>query len=150
MHCRDFALGIGRQIKNDYVDTGKVRFVYRHFAFLGEESVWAAEAAECASEQGRFWDYHDALYENWSGTNIGGFAYNNLVGYADILNLDVQQFSDCMNERRYLERVRSDSDFAKDNGIVSTPTVLVNGTHIRSSDYAAFQDAIDAELASAP
>ena len=45
--------------------TGEVRFVYRHFAFLGEESVWAAEASECAAEQGKFWEYHDILYENW-------------------------------------------------------------------------------------
>ena len=84
MHCRDFALGVGRQIKSDYVDAGQVRFVYRHYPFLGEESVWAAEATECAGDQGMFWEYHDILYEKWAGTNVGAYSYNNLVGFAQI------------------------------------------------------------------
>ena len=121
--------------------------MYRHFAFLGEESVWAAEATECASEQGKFWEYHDVLYDNWAGTNVGGYAYNNLVGFADILELDSQRFADCMNERRYLERVRGDSEFAEDNGITSTPTVLINGKHVRGSEYGIFRDAIEEALA---
>ena len=147
MHCRDFALGIGRPIKRDYVDTGEVRFVYRHFAFLGEESVWAAEASECAAEQGKFWEYHDILYENWVGTNVGAYSYNNLVGFADILELDSGQFAGCMNDRKYLDRVRGDSEFAEDNGVSSTPTVFINGQHVRGGDYATFRDAIEAALA---
>ena len=147
MHCRDFALGIGRPIKTDYVDTGKVRFVYRHFAFLGEESVWAAEAAECADEQGKFWEYHDILYERWAGTNVGAYSYNNLIGFAQILELDQQQFADCMNERKYVERVRGDTRFAEANGITSTPWVLVNGQRVRGGEYGIFRDAIEAALA---
>ena len=129
------------------MDTGKARFVYRHFAFLGEESVWAAEAAECASDQGKFWEYHDILYENWAGTNVGAYAYNNLIGFADILELDSQQFADCMSERKYVERVRSDSRFAEANGIASTPTVLINGEVVRGGEYGVFRDAIEAALA---
>ena len=97
MHCRDFALGPGRQIKNDYVDDGRVRFVYRHLAFLGQESVWAAEAAECAGDQGKFWEYHDLLYERWAGTNVGGYSYNNLLGFAQILELDTDGFAACLD-----------------------------------------------------
>ena len=150
MHCRDFALGVGRQIKSDYVDAGQVRFVYRHFAFLGEESVWAAEAAECASDQGKFWEYHDILYEKWAGTNVGAYSYNNLIGFAQILELDGQQFADCMNERKYVERVRGDTMFAEANGITSTPWVLVNGERVQGGEYGVFRDAIEAALAAAP
>ncbi|MYE55415.1 MAG: thioredoxin domain-containing protein [Chloroflexi bacterium] len=134
-------------MKRDYVDTGDVRLVYRHFAFLGEESVWAAEASECAAEQGKFWEYHDILYENWVGTNVGAYAYNNLIGFADILQLDVGQFGTCMDERKYLDRVRGDSEFAEDNGVTSTPTVFINGQHVRGNDYGTFRDAIEAALA---
>ena len=121
--------------------------MYRHFAFLGEESVWAAEAAECASDQGKFWEYHDILYDNWAGTNVGAYSYNNLIGFAQILELDQQQFADCMNERKYVERVRSDSRFAEANGISSTPTVLINGEVVRGGEYGVFRDAIEAALA---
>ena len=77
----------------------------------------------------------------------GGYAYNNLVGFADILELDSQRFADCMNERRYLERVRGDSEFAEDNGITSTPTVFINGKHVRGLEYGIFRDAIEEALA---
>lgn len=132
------------------MDTGKARFVYRHFAFLGEESVWAAEASECADEQGKFWEYHDILYENWSGTNVGAYSYNNLIGFADILELNSQQFANCMTERKYVERVRDDSEFAEANGVVSTPTVFINGEYVRGGEYGIFRDAIEAALATAP
>ena len=124
-----------------------MRFVYRHYAFLGEESVWAAEATECASDQGKFWEYHDILYERWAGTNVGAYSYNNLIGFAQILELDQQQFADCMTERKYVERVRGDSRFAEANGVTSTPTVFVNGERVRGGEYGIFRDAIEAALA---
>ena len=149
MHCRDFALGIGRQIKSDYVDAGQVRFVYRHYPFLGEESVWAAEATECASDQGKFWEYHDILYDKWAGTNVGAYSYNNLVGFAQIIELDMGQFENCMTERHHVERVRSEQRFAEANNITSTPTVFVNGERVRGGEYGVFRDAIEAALAAA-
>ena len=124
-------------------------FVYRHFTFLGEESVWAAEAAECAGDQGKFWEYHDALYENWAGTNVGAYSYNNLVGFADILEMDLVQFSSCLSDRKYVSRVRVESEFANDNGVTSTPWVLVNGERVRGVDYGIYRDAIEAALAAA-
>ncbi|RME42104.1 MAG: DsbA family protein, partial [Chloroflexi bacterium] len=55
------------------MQTGVVRFGYQHFAFLGTESEWAAEASECAGEQNAFWEYHDLLFERWGGENQGAF-----------------------------------------------------------------------------
>lgn len=131
------------------MDSGKARFVYRHYASLGEESVWAAEAAECASDQGKFWEYHDVLYDNWAvvGFDMGAYSYNNLVGFARILELDQPQFVDCMETRKYLERVRGDSEFAESIGVDSTPTVFINGKHVRGGGYSIFRDAIEAALA---
>ncbi len=146
MHCRNFALVTGRAIKDEYVDVGKVRFIYRHFAFISRESVWAGEAVECADEQGRFWDYHDALFENWTG-NEGGYSYDNLLKFAGNLGLDSGQFATCLTERRYLDRVRGDSDYAESIGLTSTPTVFINGEIVRGADYAIFKEAIDAALA---
>ena len=124
-----------------------MRFVYRHLAFLGQESVWAAEAAECAGDQDKFWEYHDLLYERWAGTNVGAYSYNNLLGFAQILELDSDGFAACLNDRKYVDRVRGESEFADDNGITSTPWVLVNGERVRGVEYGIFRDAIEAALA---
>ena len=115
--------------------------------FLGQESVWAAEAAECAGDQDKFWEYHDLLYERWAGTNVGAYSYNNLLGFAQILELDSDGFAACLNDRKYVDRVRGESEFADDNGITSTPWVLVNGERVRGVEYGIFRDAIEAALA---
>lgn len=65
-------------ILNEYVKTGKANFVYKHLAFLGQESVFAAVAAECAADQGKFWEYHDYLFEHQNGENQGAFNKDKL------------------------------------------------------------------------
>lgn len=144
MHCRDFSLGIGRPLYDEFVKTGKARFVYRHYAFLSEESVWAAEAAECAADQRggeeRFWHYHDALFDNWAG----GFPYVKLTRIAVDLGLNVGAFEDCMKERRHLERVRGDTDFARANGVTSTPFTFVNGKRVQAGSYQDMRDIMNA------
>jgi protein-disulfide isomerase len=121
---------IERQIDEEFVSTGQVRFVYRHFAFLGPESVRAAEATECAAEQGMFWEYHDTLFENWAGENRGAFSDANLERFARNIDLNEEQFSQCMEERRYLPRVEADIDAARGADVRSTPTIFINGEHI--------------------
>ena len=70
-YCGRFAADAGRQIHEQYVETGLVRFGYQHFAFLGPESQKAAEASECAAEQGAFWPYHDKLFGRMTGKTRG-------------------------------------------------------------------------------
>src|SRR5258708_13677974 len=67
-------------------EAGKLKFVFRNFAFLGQESIWAAEGAEGAGEQGKFWNYHDYLYEHRGGENLGAFSTEKLQGFAQNLN----------------------------------------------------------------
>ena len=91
-YCGQFAKGAAQQIKETYVPTGQVRFVYRHLAFLGNESTWAAEASECAEDQGRFWDYHDKLFDEQRGENQGAYSKDNLKRFAAEIGLDTDRF----------------------------------------------------------
>lgn len=85
--CGKFFKEIGETLIKDYVDAGKVRFVYRDFAFLGTESTRAAEAARCAGDQGKYWEYHDYLYNHQNGENQGNFSDLYLKSFAGELKL---------------------------------------------------------------
>jgi protein-disulfide isomerase len=116
---------IVKQILNDYKD--KINFVYRHFAFLGQESSWAAEAAECAGEQGKFWEYHNYLYENQKGENQGTFSKDNLKNIATSLKLDTDKFKACFETGKYTQKVLNDRADGGALGINSTPTFFIDG-----------------------
>lgn len=148
-YCQQFATGAGQQLKEDYADQGQVRFVFRHFAFIGDESIWAAEASECANEQARFWDYHDKLFEEQAGENQGAFSRDNLKRFAAELGLDSAQFSECLDSGKYESQVRDEFGEAQQRRINSTPSILVNGQLIQNgSNYQVLQAAVEAALRS--
>ncbi|HLF26529.1 MAG TPA: DsbA family protein, partial [Anaerolineae bacterium] len=111
----------------DYVETGKVQLVYKHYAFLGQESIWAAVASECAADQGRFWEYHDLLFNRQAGENLGAFGKEQLTGFAEQLDLDLTQFEPCLEEERTVDRVQTDSQEGQQASVSGTPTFFVNG-----------------------
>ena len=117
-------------------------------AFLGEESTWAAEAAECAADQDKYWEYHDKLFASQNGENQGAFAKENLKQFAVELDLDADQFNECMDSGKHTELIQSDTSMAQQIGVQSTPSFLVNGTPlvgaVPSED---FQSLIDQKLA---
>lgn len=113
-------------IKN-YVDTGKATYVYKHLAFLGNESVWSAIAAECAADQGKFWLYHDYLFEHQNGENQGAFNKDKLIGFGKELGLDMTKFEPCVTSDATFDRVRADTEEGQKLGVASTPTFFVNG-----------------------
>src|SRR5581483_2395204 len=94
--CRRAELLI-RQIAPQYIDTGKVKIVYHNFAFIGAESVQAAQAAECANDQGKFWEYAGYLFDHQTGENVGAFSNANLKQFAQDLNLDTTTFNACLD-----------------------------------------------------
>jgi protein-disulfide isomerase len=96
-------------------------------AFLGDESVWAAAADECADEQDQFWTYHDVLFTHTAGRGQGVFSLPNLKRYAAELGLDGEAFNSCLDSRRYENWVRSQTDIGRQKGVTSTPTLVVNG-----------------------
>ena len=130
-----------------YIDSGKVNLVYKHSAFLGQESVWAAQAAECAADQGKFWEYHDLLFDKQNGENVGTFTKENLVSYAKELGLDMAKFEPCVKNDETLQRVVTDTNEGRQVGVTGTPTFYINGKPLVGAQPAeAFQAQIDAAL----
>ena len=85
--CGRFFHDSEQSIRDTYLKNGQVQLVYRDFAFLGRESTKSAEAARCAGEQGKFWEYHDYLFSHQMGENQGAFSDLNLKSFAGILKL---------------------------------------------------------------
>ena len=84
-YCERYWRETEPQIIENYVNTGKVYYIYRSMgAFIGPESQASAEAAYCAGDQGQFWKYHDLLFENQTGENQGAFSKKKLLGFAEI------------------------------------------------------------------
>jgi protein-disulfide isomerase len=130
------------------VQTGQVRFGYAHFAFLGEESFWAAEASECAADQDKFWEYHDLLFESQAGENQGAFSKDRLKALAGALDLDQTAFDECLDSGKHAETIRRESQAASQLGVRSTPTFVINGQPITGAQpFEVFQEIIDGLLA---
>lgn len=149
-YCRRSFETVVPQILKNYVAQGKVRFVYKHFAFLGQESIWAAEASECAADQGKFWEYHDELFKQAGmagGENAGSFTKDGLIQYADALKLDMPRFTNCILGDLTLSRVNQDLQEGHSLNVRSTPTFFVNKTMlIGAQPWDTFVNAIDAAL----
>ena len=138
-HQETFAL-----LLENYGD--QIRFVYRDFPLtsIHLEAFPAAEAANCAREQGEYWAYHDKLF-------TGGpqaLGADNYIAYATELGLDLEQFQECVASRRYQEEVQADLDYALALGVQSTPTFFVNGIAVVGAQpYDVFAELIENELA---
>jgi protein-disulfide isomerase len=150
-YCARFSTQVEPLIIATYVDTGQVRLVFRDLAFLGEESRWAAVAAQLAEEQDQFWPYHDYLFANQLGENVGSFEIDRLQEIAGRVGLDQAAFDAGLElEAARLTFAAIRTEFETDAaalGIHSTPTVVVNGTVLEGNDWSAVQAAIDAALA---
>ena len=105
-----------------YVQDGTLRIEWRDFPYRGQESVNAAVAARTAQAQGRFWEYHDLLYEYQSS----GFSDENLMSFAREADLDTQQFEDDYERARYAELVQKDFQEGQRIGVNGTPTFFIN------------------------
>lgn len=127
------------------METGKVRFVYRHFIVISEESLLTAMGTECAAEQDMFWEFHDSIFDNWEEARTSGFSVEWLKATADGLELDAVEFDECMQSGRAFERVRASHFDGIDRGVNSTPTVLINGNRV-GGDYEAYRQAIENAL----
>lgn len=120
-------------IKEKYVATGKAKLVFRSFQFLGPESVAAGQAAYCAQEQGKFWEYHDALYvEEYQDAqeHNGNLNRELFLKIAGELGMDGEKFAECIDGERYASKVQEERTNASKLGVVSTPTTFVNGLKI--------------------
>jgi len=155
-YCARAARTIVPQIERDYIADGRVKLVFRPMAILNRpgsppESTWAAEAAECANEQGKFWDYHDKLFENQRGENQGGFSINNLKRFAEELALDTQAFNQCIDSHKYEDLVKAETQDALKKDIQSTPTFVIGEQTVDGPrSYDDLKKVIEAELRKNP
>jgi len=146
--CARFFLQTEGKIRENYIGSGKVKMIYKDLAFLGPESLEAALAANCAADEGKFWEYHDALFtvEAEDGKEHNGNLNKDLfLVIADKLGLNEATFEACYESRKYDGEVQSDIEEAQqDLERVSTPSVLINGELIQGalpySDFAAVID----------
>lgn len=124
--CAKFFKEIEPQIREKYINTGKVKMVYKNFAFLGPASVRAAEAAACAEEQGKFWQYHDAIFASQDGEHPE-YPLEQLRGFASAEGLAMKKFDECVATRKYQHDVEQDMSDARRVGVSGTPTAFING-----------------------
>ncbi|MCI0557047.1 MAG: DsbA family protein [Nitrososphaera sp.] len=123
--CGRFARQTAPVIDEEYIDTGKVNMVFKHFPLRGADSISASIASQCAGEQGKFWDYHDTLYENQGQENSGWASKIRLKGFAADMSLDTASFDSCLDSNRYSQLVQNDLQLARDLKLTGTPTFLI-------------------------
>src|SRR6266705_878347 len=116
--CRKFWANTLPKLKASYVKQDQVRMIYRHFAILGKFSQQAAMAAECAGEQGKFWEYHDQLFTNQAGL---AFTQSKLEQYARMLGLKAANFNRCLTSEKYRKKVEGETAVAASLGARGTP-----------------------------
>lgn len=160
--CGQFVREVEQNIRDTYVKDGSLRLVYRDFAFLGQfvqpyvaandESINSAEAARCAGDQGKFWEYHDYLFAHQNGENKGGFSVTNLETFAKDLALDTASFNQCLSGGKYAQAVADSKTEGTSAGVTGTPKgfIMAGGKVLSTIDgaepLAATKAKIDAAL----
>jgi protein-disulfide isomerase len=129
--------------ETEYIKTGKVMLVYRDFPLdIHQNAQKAAEAAKCADEQGKYWEYHNMLFDNQKALDI-----SSLMLYAKQLTLNETTFNECLNSGRMAQRVQKDLNDGLDYGVSGTPTFFINGIElVGAQPYSIFKQVIDKEL----
>ncbi|MGE0543423.1 MAG: DsbA family protein [Dehalococcoidia bacterium] len=128
--CARFSRTIEPQIETAFIAPGVAKLEFRHFAFLGKESLRAAAACECAAEQGAFFTYRDALYAAQSGENRGAFNDDALRRIASEIGLDTRAFDDALASGRHAGTVTRQTAEGQAMGVKATPTFIINGTKL--------------------
>ena len=141
--CARFYSDTLPQIESKYIDTGKVKLIFRDYPLpFHAQAQKASEAAECAGEQGSYWEMHDKLYE--SGV-IGGIA--TFKQYAKDLGLNTKKFDECLDSGKFASEVKKDMADGSVAGIKGTPGFIINGVLVSGAQpFAAFEQIIEQEL----
>ena len=134
------------QITSEYIDTGKVKLVYRDFPLgFHENAQKAAEAAECAGEQGKYYNMHDKLFSNQDALDVAG-----LKKYAGEIGLNTVQFNTCLDSGAMADEVKKDFEEGQKYGVTGTPAFFINGIYLSGAQpFSEFQKIIEEELSNA-
>ena len=123
--CNQYFHNTQHQLIEKYVNTGKINILFKDFTIIGPDSDSAALYAHCASEQGKFWNFHDILYDNWTGENNGWASNENLWKFAMELKLDMKEMTKCVNDKKYVEKINSSKRDGVNLGITGTPAFFI-------------------------
>jgi len=160
-YCNMFAVETQPLIVKNYVDSGKVKMIFRDFIVNDRtasdtESLDSALAAACANEQGKFWDFHDALSQleyndevknPQTAENNGNLNRDAFMSIAQKVGMDQTKFASCYDSQKYLKQVESVSASAMSMGLNATPTFFVNGQQVVGAlPYSQFSAGIDSLL----
>jgi protein-disulfide isomerase len=148
--CLYYTETVEPQIIQNYVETGKVYYTYHFFIVIDgndgtDASYRAANAALCAGEQNRFWDYHDTLYANQITESASLYTDSRLITMAENLKLNMTQFNQCYQAKKYASIIQNDIAQGVNLKITGTPSIFVNGIMVTNFQQTA--QAIDTTLA---
>jgi len=152
--CRQFHETTMQQLLDTYIKTGKVYFVFHNFPFIdsgapGNESLDAAMATLCAADQSQFWPFHDMLFANQIGENVGSFTRARLKAIAEALGMDAAAFDSCLSQGAHQAQITEDIALATESGVRSTPSFLINGQLVVGAQpFSAMSSLIETELSS--
>ena len=124
--CKRWNENVKPSIEKNLIETGKASLIYVDFPIIGPDSITAHAGSYCASEQGLYWKYHDYVYANQGHENDGWANSENLKLLASgIDGLDSGPFNDCLDSKKYEQRVNDNKKIAADTGARSTPTFII-------------------------
>ena len=147
--CASFAILQMPTIREQLISTGKVRWRSRDFPLqIHQFSRFAAHAAQCAGEQGKFWEMHDQLFVNHAWAQTGKNPTRLFRGFAEAVGVDAAKYDECMASQRYVGRIQASLEEGERVGVGGTPTFFVNGRPYQGRDNSdAFKALVDSLIA---
>ena len=139
-------------IVQNYIETGKANLIFVDLAILGRDSPKAAAATYCAEEQGKYWEYHDLLYNFQEGVDSGWANSERLKAFAFDLKLDKELFDNCVDSGKFAKRVQFNTNEAKKQGATGTPTFIIVNSEGKqqkiggAQPYSVFQKVLDSMI----
>jgi protein-disulfide isomerase len=151
-NCQSWWISVKPQLVDKFIKTEKAKLIFIEFAFLGRDSSSASQAAKCAGEQGRYWDYHDILYSEQKGIDTGWASTEKLKKFASDLGLDMKAFNTCLDSGKYSEIVKKSFEEGAKLVVLGTPTFFIVGPKgevqkiVGSQPFVVFERIIDSML----
>ena len=124
---------------DNYIETGKAKLIFVDLPFIGRDSIMAAQASYCAEDQGKYWEYHTMLYTFQDGENSGWADRDRLNSFAFSLDMNIDEFNECMGSSKYKQRVNANYNEAVRNGVQQTPTFIIISQDGTTEEFAGAQ-----------
>ncbi len=150
--CNVFFHSTEGDIMKNYIETGKVKMIFKDSNIIGPDSVNASHGAHCAKDQGLFWEYHDILYSNWTGENNGWASSKNLEKFAKEIGLDMDVWTQCMLDKTHSQTILASNEDAKSLELTGTPAFFIIGPDGKTTrlfgaqPYGTFEKVFENEL----